>query len=326
MSGSVSPSDLHELLGRWAAERLISSEQAERIEGAEASRAEAARPEAARAQRAPLVVEALGYVGGVLALVAGVLAVGTLWRDIPAWAELTFTAAATAALAAGGALVHPAGNPAFGRLRSALWLMATVGVSGFTGILTARVLGFSPIPSVVTAFAVATVAAAVAWRLTRSAVQELALFASAASLTGTALAWATDTSSPWPSGLGLWVLSALWAVAVTRGYLGSRGTGFIAAGAGLLIGAQLTMDMAAGHVLALATVAGLLTAGVLLRRVLLVALGAAGVLAVIPQTASRYLPSSASAPLSIFVIALVILLCALWLARRSQRARHGSGQ
>ena len=64
-----------------------------------------------------------------------------------------------------------------------------------------------------------------------------------------------------------------------RGYLPPVVTGYIAAGIGLLAGAQLTMQVAAGHVLALATVAGLLAAGVLLRQAWLVALGAFGRLA-----------------------------------------------
>ena len=182
--------------------------------------------------------------------------------------------------------------------------------------MTARVLGFSPFPAGITALAVTTVAAAGLWWLTRSAAQQLALFAVAASLTGTTIVWAVDTGSPWPCGLGLWLFSALWAAAVIRGYLEPRWAGYLAAGIGLLIGAQLTMEEAAGQAFAIVTVAGLLTAGVLLRRVLMVMLGAVGMLAVIPQTASRYLPSSASAPLSVFAAALVVLACALWLAKR----------
>jgi hypothetical protein len=79
-----------------------------------------------------------------------------------------------------------------------------------------------------------------------------------------------------------------------RGYLPPVVTGYIAAGIGLLAGAQLTMPEAAGQVLAVATVAGLLAAGVLMRQAWLVALGAVGVLLVTPQTASRYLPTSAA--------------------------------
>lgn len=350
MPRSVSDSDLHEQLARWAAQQLISSEQAARIEAAEAARAEAARsqpgapppaapvpaaqaaaaaapapqaPGAAEpgpppaARRLPLAVEALGYAGGILAIVGGVLAVGALWPGIPDWAALLLAAVATVALGTGGALVRAGSDPAFGRLRSLLWLLATVGLAGVGGILTSQILHFSDFASIVTTFAATTVVAAGFWWLTRTAAQELVLFASAAALTGTAIGWAVgDHNTLWASGLGVWLLSALWGVAVMRGYLGPRWAGYLAAGAGLLVGAQLTLDEAAGHVLAIATVAGLLTAGVLLRRVLVVVLGAVGMVVVIPQTATRYLPSEAGTPLSILVVALVVLGLALWLARR----------
>jgi hypothetical protein len=119
----------------------------------------------------------------------------------------------------------------------------------------------------------------------------------------------------WAPGLGIWALSALWGVAVVRGYLPPVVTGYIAAGIGLLAGAQLTMQVAAGHVLALATVAGLLAAGVLLRQAWLVALGAFGVLLVTPQTATRYLPMSAAAPLAILLVGVALVGSAVWLAR-----------
>ncbi len=44
----------------------------------------------------------------------------------------------------------------------------------------------------------------------------------------------------------------------------------------------MTMEMAAGQALALATVAGLLAAGVALRRVLLLGFGAAGIILIVP--------------------------------------------
>ena len=81
------------------------------------------------------------------------------------------------------------------------------------------------------------------------------------------------------------------------------------------------MQVAAGQVLAVATVAGLLAAGVLLRQAWLVAMGAVGVLLVTPQTATRYLPMSAAAPLAIFVVGVVLVGVAVWLARH--RAGRG---
>jgi hypothetical protein len=75
-------------------------------------------------------------------------------------------------------------------------------------------------------------------------------------------------------------------------------------------------------VLAAATVVGLLAAGVALRQVWVLALGALGVLLVVPQTAARYLPQSVAAPLAVFCVGLSLLGVALWLAkaRRTPKA------
>ncbi len=51
--------------------------------------------------------------------------------------------------------------------------------------------------------------------------------------------------------------------------------------------------------------------------------GARGVLQVVPQTASRYLPQSVAAPLAVFCVGVALLGVALWLARarRAPKAR-----
>jgi hypothetical protein len=78
------------------------------------------------------------------------------------------------------------------------------------------------------------------------------------------------------------------------------------------------MPVAAGQVLALGTVAALLAAGVVLRRVWLLAVGAVGVIIVVPRTANRYLPESFGTPLALFLIGACLLCLALWLARWSR--------
>jgi hypothetical protein len=206
-----------------------------------------------------------------------------------------------------------------------LWLLSTVSLAAFTGTLADQVGRFGPeSTTLVTAAASAAYGAALWWR-TRAALQHLAVFASLAVLVGTAVGRLWPHLGVWAPGLGIWALSALWGVAVLRGYLPPVVTGYIAAGIGLLAGAQLTMPEAAGHVLALATVAGLLAAGVLLRQAWLVALGAVGVLLVTPQTTSRYLPTSAAAPLAILVVGVVLLGSAVWLARHRAGSRERRG-
>jgi hypothetical protein len=226
---------------------------------------------------------------------------------------------ACAALGAAGAALRTPGSPPARRLRSVLWLLSTASLAAFMGILGNQVWQLSPAGTTMVAAAAAGVYGAAQWLRTRAVLQHLAVFASAAVLVGTAVAQLGLGN--WALGLGIWTLSALWGGAVSRGYLLPRGAGFFAAGFGLLVGIQFAMDVPAGHLLALATVAGLLAGGVLLREVWLAGLGAVGVLLVVPQTAERYLPESAAAPLAVFVAGAVLVGSAVWLAKR--RARSG---
>lgn len=285
-----------------------------------AGEAPATAPEPAAAPRAALLAEAIGYAGGVLVIVAGTYLTGELWRNIPTGAALALAAVASVALGAAGAVLRPSGSPPSRRLRSVLWLISTASLAAFMGLLGDQVWRLSPANTALVAAAAAGLYGAGQWLRTRAAIQHLTVFASAAVLVGTAVAQLTPGLGDWAPGLGIWALSALWGGAVSRGYLPPRGTGYFAAGFGLLAGAQLTMDVPAGHLLALATVAGLLASGVLLREIWPVGLGAVGVLLVVPQTAERYLPASAAAPLAVFVTGVILVGSAVWLAKRRTRS------
>lgn len=347
MTGAPSEPDLRDQLARWVAEGLINSEQASRIEATEAARAESAptptsahggrqadggRPAApplAAAEagdagsRVPLIVEALGYLGGAMAIIAGFIAVTQLWPDIPAGAEAAFAAVASVLLGIVGAVVRTDGHPALERLESVLWLMSTACLGAFAGVLGTRIWHFSASSAALSVAAVTTVYAVVLWLQTRALLQHLAMFAGAAMTLGAGIARLDQDMPIWGSGLGVWVLSAVWGGAVYRGHIRPRTAGYLAAAVGLLVGAQMMMDIAAGHVVALTTVATLLAGGVVLRRVWLLAIGAYSVIQVVPQTAERYLPNSLAAPLAIFTAGLVLLGVALLLAQWGKFPKSG---
>lgn len=340
MSESPVGTGLHEQLQRWAATGLIDAEQASRIEAAEVGLAEApepAKPEsraeppvlaghatpgrpptASPHHRLPLVVEALGYLGAVIAIAAGASVVQHFWHNFPPAAELSFAGVVAAALLIIGAMLRVTGEPALGRLRSVLWLFSTISAAAFVAVLTDEIWHLSGSTAALLSEGAGTIYAIALWWRTRSTLQHLAVFGGAAALVATAIAQVSPGTTDWSPGLGIWILALLWGIAVHRGYLVPRTAGFVAAGIGLLVGAQWTMayPAAAGPVLAVCTVAGLLAAGVVLRRVLLLGFGAAGAVEVLPQTASRYLPNSAAAAsLSVCAVGLILLGIALWLAK-----------
>lgn len=336
MPESLIRADLHEELARWMAEGLIDTVQGARIEAAEAGRpqpppspAPADRPRTARPvtasvpRRTPLAVEALGYLGSGLAIVAGLRVLPVLWPRIPTGAELAIAAIAAIAFAAAGAVLRVGHDPSFTRLRSVLWLMSTVGLSAFMALLAAQIWDLDAVGASLVTASAATVYAAVLWWRARATLQHLALFAAMAAVTGTVITIVGPGLRAWGPGLGIWVLSALWGLAVHRGYLVPRAAGYSAAGIGMLTGAQMTMEIAAGPALALATVAGLLIAGAALNRTLLLGLGSAGVILIVPQSAIRYLPTSIGTPLAVFAVGLILIGVALWLARSRRQPRPG---
>ncbi len=346
MTSTLPSEGLHEQLERWVSQGLIDAGQAALIEAAEATHAPgtpaavapptvtapaapvmvpAAAPPvtapapaagpAERPERRALAIEALGYLGGILAIIAGFVAVQELWPDIPTAAQLAFAGTGAVLLAIAGALIPFDGEAALARLRSVLWLMSTASLASFVGVLAHQVWHADMTDSVLFAAAAATAYAIVLWLRAPSPLQHVGMFAAATTTAGLTVASVGPSLNAWGPGLAIWGLSALWAVAVHLGYLGSRNVGYPVAAVGLLVGGMMTRELATGQVLSLATVAGLLAAGVVLRRVSLMGIGALGVLFTVPETAGRYLPESVGAPLSLFVVGLVLLGIALWLAR-----------
>jgi Predicted membrane protein (DUF2157) len=323
MNDSAGSQLLHEQLDRWTAAGLIDANQASRIETTEQTRAPGPGPAAGQPRRRlPLVAEVLGYLGAVLAAAAIAVALRQVWKHVPAGAWLAFTAVLVVGLLVAGALARAEADPAFARLRSVLWLLATASAAAFAGVLTSKFLHLSDTSVALSAEAAWLVCAIPTWWRTRSPVQHAAAFGGAIALTVTGLDLIVPHAGPFAYGLALWVLAVAWGAAVAGGYLMPSVTGLLLSGIGALFGATIAMraDNPLGQVLALLTVAGMLAAGIAAHRVLLIAIGAAGTLYVIPAAANRYLPGSLAAPLAVATVGLVLLTIAMWLTRQRRRA------
>lgn len=240
---SRSSSVLSQQLGRWTDAGLIDAPTAARIRSAEQDWATSAparaddRAEdrtadrAAQAQRRalPLIAEVLGYAGAAIAITAGFIVIKQLWPKVPAPASLTFTAVVAVALIAVGSVLRTRGEPALGRLRSVLWLVATVAAGGFVAVLTNQVLKTGTGSARVLDAAGWTACAIPLWWRSRSAVQHLALFAGVVTLAGTVLYEVVPSVSVTGLGVEIWIVSAMWGLAAYRGYLVPAVAGLAAA-------------------------------------------------------------------------------------------------
>jgi hypothetical protein len=75
-----------------------------------------------------------------------------------------------------------------------------------------------------------------------------------------------------------------------------------------------------GTWIALATVAGLVVYAVLARELVLLAVASLGTLVVLPELVVRYFPGVLSAALTLIVVGLLLVLTAVFTARRRPRA------
>ncbi|MBC7306131.1 MAG: DUF2157 domain-containing protein, partial [Dietzia sp.] len=167
---------LASLVEGWLAEQLITREQADKM----LSRRDIlvqAPPSAQepRRERSSLVVEALGYLGGVIILVASILIASLYWDQVGTTLRLVIVGGVAGGLLAAGVAVPERLEEVGLRLHSALWLLSTAAVAGFLGLLGADALDWAPRDVfLLTSSGVAAYAVGL-WLISRSVAQQLAM-------------------------------------------------------------------------------------------------------------------------------------------------------
>lgn len=326
------PAGLEELLERWVADGLLTAEQAAQIEAAEHVRATAPPPAVTTIPGAPpagrrsLMSEALGYVGGVLMIAAVVLLITWYWEDMGVGVRVGLVAgAAVLALAAGLAVPHRLGD-AGTRLRAVFWLISVMAFAGTLGLIGAEVLDWQGGDDAVLLAAAGTIpyAAALWWRQ-RSVLQQLGLFGALVMTAGTA-ATNIDPDEGIAAGLAVWGLGAAWFALVVAGLVTPKRTGYVLASIAAVFGASITMSEGWGHLLALATVAALITVAVLISDLAVLAIGALGAAQILPRSLAEYLPGTIAVPLGLLVAGLILVIVAVRITRdRSDPDGPGGG-
>jgi hypothetical protein len=306
-------------LERWVAEGLISSDQAARILAAEAvprpreeAPAEPGVPE--RGPRTALVTEALGYLGGVLVLIAVGLIAARFWREFGAPVRLSLVALGTVLLLVGG-LAVPRPDGAAGRLRSVLWALSAAGAAVFLSLLGSAALDWRDEDVALFAGAGTALLAAALWWAHRRPLQQLALFVALA-VTLTAATAHIDAVPDEYIGAPIWVLGVVWFVLGLRDLIAPARSAELLGAVGALIGATTTMGADPGRVLALVTVVTLVVVAVVLRDLVLLAIAAFGALQVLPVLVNEWFPGALAAPMVLLLLGAGLVAAAVWTARR----------
>src|SRR6266508_2715649 len=119
--------ELGRQVARWVEAGVIRRDQADAILAMEGGGAEPAG-------RRAVAVEILGYVGGVLALVAGIVLGAETWAQIGRWGRVAVLGAGVAALVGAGWRLRADGR-VLPRLASVLWFAAVAAWAGLLAVL-----------------------------------------------------------------------------------------------------------------------------------------------------------------------------------------------
>ena len=304
--------ELDRRVSRWVEAGVIGAEQGEAILALEGE------GRAAGGRRRAVVAEVLGYLGGVLAVVAGFVLGAESWGQLGRWGRLGVLAAVTGALLAAGWWLRGSEGRVLPRLASVLWMFA---VAGFAGLLAVLQEGRSDNaladPSLGVA-AGALVLAGVLYALERRVLQQVALFLAVAATMvagGRRLGWSWETVE----GYGFLVLGAAWLELGRRGLVGPRRTSEVLGSLALLTGPAV-LDVEAvgpgdwGLWLGLGLSVVLIVAGSALARNVLLGIGAAGMVLFLGMVAGEYW-SDLGAPVAILLVGLGLVVAAVLVAR-----------
>jgi hypothetical protein len=287
---------LQEKLSRWATAGLITEDQSKRILAYEAA---AAKQEE---RRVPLIVEALGYLGAALAVIAVLILAQEFW-------------AVTIGLLVAGWVLRNSPLEAIRRLAGFLWFFAVVGAGFSFGILSVDGLDTSDETALLVGSAAAAAIAFLLWRFRTQSLQQVAFAAGLwMALIGLFLV------AEWPEeayGLGLWALGTVWLFLTWGTLIRPVLTGYALGGVASLIGVQLLAVDERGWPLLLGVlVAGLLiVASVTLRQIILLAIGSAGVFIFVPQVVFHFFGDSLGAPVALLISGAALIAGAVALAR-----------
>jgi hypothetical protein len=221
------PADLHARLGAWVDAGLLDQDQATAIEAHEtaaAATASAAAPNvppaatarpAAGAHTLGPVIEALGYLGGILASTGVLLLVANAWDDLATGGRLAISGLTAVALIGAGAAVPEARAGAMRRLRAVLWTLGTAAVGVFAAVAGREVLGTEVHDGWLVAWTAAAIAAtsAALWWGRRRPVQHLITLVAATVAVGAATMAGVGQVT---AGLAVWVVGAALVAAGLR--------------------------------------------------------------------------------------------------------------
>jgi hypothetical protein len=204
---ALAESSMPNELDRWVGAGLLTPEQRAAILAFEAPPAPstaAAAPPPARPRRIPALAEALGYLGGMLAVSGLALIVIDAWPDLATAGRLAVSGLAAVGLLIAGRLAPEHADPALTRLRWFLWFAGTAASALFVGVAM-DALDRADVTVALGAAATTAVVGGALWRGQDRPLQLLSFLGGTAVAAGTL---ALEVASAGVAGLAVWAVGA----------------------------------------------------------------------------------------------------------------------
>lgn len=307
---------LFDVLEDWVDAGLITNDQSRAIQRHEAELHERRAVPAlvpSPGTGPSLVVEALGYLGGVVMLVGAGILVGMYWADLSVAVRLILIGATALALVGAGFAVPDRLGDAAGRLRSVLWAAGVAATAGFLGVFSTEVLDRYDEHALAIIGPGTAAVAGVLWWLRPTWLQQVALFVPLLLAAVGAGMELTSTSSSW-GGAAMWTVAVVWGVLAWSGRLEPRVTGVALGALGAILGAS-TMDADLGIALGLATAVAIVVLALWERNLPWLGVAAIALLWTMPRAADAWFPGRLSAALALMVTGGALVGAAVWVAR-----------
>ncbi|MGH3823247.1 MAG: DUF2157 domain-containing protein [Pseudonocardiaceae bacterium] len=302
------PGELAEVLERAVAGGILSAEQAQAVLAAERNRAGGSGGRLS-------LTEALGYLGGLLALSGAVTLVIQYWREVPTAGRLGLLTAVALVTWLVGARIGDGSAPALIRLRGALWFASSVAVAAFAGQLAWDVVHAEESVVWLAAGAAAAVHAGLLWRLRDRPIQHLACLAGVIIVAGSTVDLAGQGGAV---GLAVAVTGAVWLAAHWMAVLPPPVIALTGGALAVLTGVGLTAGDWPDVVPPLGLVASavFVAVGVGTDRTPLTIVGLIGAFGYLPWTVGHFFADSLGVPLAMLLCGVALLAVTLAVLRK----------
>jgi hypothetical protein len=270
-----------------------------------------------------LLTEVVAYVGAILILAGGAVAIGQRWHGISHWGHVAAFAGATAFFLLIGFILLRDSEPAIQRLVGVVWFLSAAGVAGTAGFAAGEVLGSSARTTLLAVGAAVTLYSAGLWLVRRRALQNAALFAGlVVTICGTIVTVAGGRAPSLAFALALWVSGLAWAGLGWQRFVEpiwvTIPCGFVLA---LIAPSLAAGDHGWAYAIGVVTAAAAMAVSVPPRNTPLLALGTLAMFGYITSVVARYFHESLGVPAALAITGVLIIGLAVVTARLMRATR-----